>query len=139
MRALLVEDDPLLGDGIKVALEREGYALDWFTCGKPALEALALEAFSVVILDLGLPDCDGLEVLRRLRQQSAMPVLILTARDAVEERIQGLDAGADDYVLKPFDLQELLARLRVVIRRAAGRAVHNDFVYQWASGDRRDG
>lgn len=122
MRALLVEDDPLLGDGIKVALEREGYALDWFTCGKPALEALALEAFSVVILDLGLPDCDGLEVLRRLRQQSAMPVLILTARDAVEERIQGLDAGADDYVLKPFDLQELLARLRVVIRRAAGRA-----------------
>ncbi|MBN8412989.1 response regulator transcription factor [Halomonas denitrificans] len=122
MRALLVEDDPLLGDGIKVALEREGYAVDWFTQGSQALRAMACEPFSVMVLDLGLPDCDGVDLLRRLRLTSSLPVLILTARDAIEDRIQGLDAGADDYVLKPFDLQELLARLRVITRRAAGRA-----------------
>ncbi|GEN23068.1 DNA-binding response regulator [Halomonas cupida] len=121
MRALLVEDDPLLGDGVKTALEREGYAVDWFTSGRSALAALVAEEFSVVILDLGLPDCDGLEVLAGIRQTSALPVLILTARDAIEERVRGLDAGADDYVLKPFDLQELLARLRVIMRRASGR------------------
>lgn len=122
MRVLLVEDDPLLGGGIKTALEREGYTVDWFTLGREALSAASSEAFTVVVLDLGLPDIDGMQVLNRLRQQSSLPILILTARDAVEERIRGLDAGADDYVLKPFDLQELLARLRVVTRRSEGRA-----------------
>lgn len=122
MRALLVEDDPLLGDGIKSALEREGYAVDWFMNGYQALEAINTEPFTVVILDLGLPDIDGLELLGQLREHSSLPTLILTARDAVEDRIKGLDSGADDYVLKPFDLQELLARLRVVTRRASGRA-----------------
>lgn len=122
MRILLVEDDPLLGDGIKTALVREAYTVDWFTEGRHALEAVHNETFSAMILDLGLPDMDGMTVLKRLREASALPILILTARDAVEERIRGLDAGADDYVLKPFDLQELLARLRVVTRRAEGRA-----------------
>lgn len=122
MRALLIEDDPLLGDGIKIAMEREGYAVDWFTRGQDGLLAVRNDEFSVVVLDLGLPDLDGLDVLAGIRRHTALPVLILTARDAVEDRIRGLDAGADDYVLKPFDLQELLARLRVVMRRAEGRA-----------------
>nr|WP_300310246.1 response regulator transcription factor [Halomonas sp.] len=122
MRALLVEDDPLLGDGLKTALEREGYAVDWFQQGGNALEALKREPFSVMVLDLGLPDMDGLDVLTEVRRSGSLPVLILTARDAIDQRIRGLDAGADDYVLKPFELQELLARLRVIRRRAAGRA-----------------
>ena len=121
MRALLVEDDPLLGDGIKTALEREGYTVDWFMLGREAISAIGNETFSVLILDLGLPDMDGMQVLKLLRRQSTLPILILTARDAVEDRIGGLDAGADDYVLKPFNLQELLARLRVVMRRSDGR------------------
>ena len=121
MRALLVEDDPLLGDGIKTALEREGYTVDWFMLGREAISAIGNETFSVLILDLGLPDMDGMQVLKLLRRQSTLPILILTARDAVEDRIGGLDAGADDYVLKPFNLQELLARLRVVMRRSEGR------------------
>ena len=121
MRALLVEDDPLLGDGIKTALEREGYTVDWFMLGREAISAIGNETFSVLILDLGLPDMDGMQVVKLLRRQSTLPILILTARDAVEDRIGGLDAGADDYVLKPFNLQELLARLRVVMRRSEGR------------------
>ena len=121
MRALLVEDDPLLGDGIKTALQREGYTVDWFMLGREAISAIGNETFSVLILDLGLPDMDGMQVLKLLRRQSTLPILILTARDAVEDRIGGLDAGADDYVLKPFNLQELLARLRVVMRRSEGR------------------
>ncbi|OLO05415.1 response regulator [Salinicola socius] len=122
MRVLLVEDDPLLGDGIRTALIREGYVVDWLTKGRDALEAVRVEPFSLVVLDLGLPDIDGLEVLKGIRRHYPLPVLILTARDAVDQRIMGLDAGADDYVLKPFDLQELLARMRVVTRRAEGRA-----------------
>lgn len=122
MRVLLVEDDPLLGDGIKTALQREGYAVDWLENGHDALAAVRYDSFSVVVLDLGLPDIDGMQVLAGIRRHSALPVLILTARDDIEARIAGLDRGADDYVLKPFDLQELLARLRVVMRRAEGRA-----------------
>ncbi|WP_280570473.1 response regulator transcription factor [Chromohalobacter sp. 296-RDG] len=123
MRILLVEDDPLLGDGIKTALTRDAYTVDWFTKGHHAIEAVHNESFSAMILDLGLPDMDGMVVLEGLRKaSSSLPILILTARDAVEERIRGLDAGADDYVLKPFNLQELLARLRVITRRAEGRA-----------------
>ncbi|GAA3903206.1 response regulator transcription factor [Halomonas piscis] len=122
MRILLIEDDSLLGDGVKCALERQGYVVDWLSRGREGLTALENEDFSAVILDLGLPDIDGLEVLASVRRTSNVPLLILTARDAIESRIRGLDAGADDYVLKPFDLQELLARLRVVTRRASGHS-----------------
>ncbi|KAA6175131.1 response regulator [Pseudomonas veronii] len=123
MRLLLIEDDVALGEGIHQALVREGYTVDWLQDGSSALHALLSETFDVVVLDLGLPRMDGLEVLRRLRDSgSNLPVLILTARDATEDRIAGLDAGADDYLIKPFDLAELKARLRALLRRSAGRA-----------------
>lgn len=122
MRVLLVEDDPLLGDGIKTALQREGYAVDWVDNGREAMAAARYDDFSVMVLDLGLPDVDGLKVLEAVRGRGSLPVLILTARDDIDSRLAGLDGGADDYVLKPFDLAELLARLRVVTRRAEGRA-----------------
>ncbi|MDR5906643.1 response regulator [Franzmannia qiaohouensis] len=121
MRILLVEDDPSLGEGMRVALHREGYTVDWLRNGGDALAALDSDAFSALILDLGLPDMDGLEVLARLRRRHTLPVVVLTARDALVDRLRGLDGGADDYVLKPFDLAELLARLRVVTRRGEGR------------------
>lgn len=122
MRVLLVEDDPLLGDGIKTALQREGYAVDWMDNGREAMAAARYDDFSVMVLDLGLPDIDGMKVLEAVRGRGSLPVLILTARDDIDSRLAGLDGGADDYVLKPFDLAELLARLRVVMRRAEGRA-----------------
>jgi two-component system response regulator QseB len=123
MRLLLIEDDVALGEGIHQALTREGYTVDWVHDGASALHALLSEVFDLAILDLGLPKMDGLTVLRRLRESgSALPVLILTARDATEDRIAGLDAGADDYLIKPFDLSELKARLRALLRRSAGRA-----------------
>ncbi|WP_016855782.1 response regulator transcription factor [Halomonas smyrnensis] len=122
MRVLLVEDDPLLGDGIKTALQREGYAVDWMDNGREAMAAARYDDFSVMVLDLGLPDVDGMKVLESVRGRGSLPVLILTARDDIDSRLAGLDGGADDYVLKPFDLSELLARLRVVMRRAEGRA-----------------
>lgn len=123
MRLLLVEDDVALGEGIHLALSREGYTVDWVKDGASALHALLSEVFDLAILDLGLPRLDGLEVLRRLRESgSSLPMLILTARDATEDRIAGLDAGADDYLIKPFDLSELKARLRALLRRSAGRA-----------------
>lgn len=123
MRLLLIEDDQALGDGIHQALKREGYTVDWLQDGSSGSHALLSESFDLVVLDLGLPRLDGLEVLRRLRQSgSLIPVLILTARDATEDRIAGLDAGADDYLIKPFDLAELKARLRALLRRSAGRA-----------------
>jgi two-component system response regulator QseB len=123
MRLLLIEDDVALGEGILQALSREGYTVDWVKDGASALHALLSEGFDLAILDLGLPKLDGLTVLKRLRESgSALPVLILTARDATEDRIAGLDAGADDYLIKPFDLSELKARLRALLRRSAGRA-----------------
>lgn len=123
MRLLLIEDDVALGEGIHQALAREGYTVDWLQDGSSALHALLSETFDAVVLDLGLPRMDGLEVLRRLRDSGAtVLVLILTARDATEDRIAGLDAGADDYLIKPFDLAELKARLRALLRRSAGRA-----------------
>ena len=122
MRLLLVEDDPALGEGIRVALKPEGYTVDWVQDGRSALHALTHERFDLAILDLGLPDMDGLDVLRRLRErQQAVPVLVLTARDATGDRIQGLDAGADDYLIKPFEVGELTARLRALLRRSFGR------------------
>ncbi|WP_294106127.1 response regulator, partial [Thiolapillus sp.] len=124
MRVLLAEDDPLLGDGLKAALLAEGYTVDWFRDGQQSLYAALDEAFDIVILDLGLPGLDGLEVLRALRDRKKdVPVLILTARDALDDRVRGLDLGADDYLTKPFDLDELAARRRSLIRRSHGRSV----------------
>ena len=123
MRLLLVEDDTALGEGICDGLRQEGYTLDWLRDGLSGLHALQHEVFDLVILDLGLPRLGGIELLRRVRAGgNSLPVLILTARDATEDRISGLDAGADDYLVKPFDLNELNARLRALLRRSAGRA-----------------
>jgi two-component system response regulator QseB len=123
MRILLAEDDPLLGDGIRAGLGLEGDTVDWVTDGVAADQALATDEFDLLVLDLGLPRRDGMEVLRGLRKRGDMtPVLILTARDKVADRVAGLDAGADDYLSKPFDLDELLARVRALTRRHTGRA-----------------
>ena len=122
MRVLVVEDDALLGDAIQAGLKQAGYAVDWMKDGASAEQALAIEPYAAVVLDLGLPRLLGLEVLRRLRGRSVpTPVLILTAMDTVDDRIKGLDAGADDYLVKPFDMGELAARLRALIRRASGK------------------
>lgn len=122
LRILLVEDESALGEGIRVALKPEGYTVDWVQDGASALHALSHEAFDLTILDLGLPRLDGLEVLSRLRAgANPVPVLVLTARDATEDRIAGLDAGADDYLVKPFDVNELKARLRALLRRSFQR------------------
>jgi DNA-binding response OmpR family regulator len=122
MRVLVVEDDNLLGDALQAGLKQAGYAVDWLRDGLSADQALSTEPYVAAVLDLGLPRAGGLEVLRRLRQRgSALPVLILTARDTVEDRITGLDGGADDYLVKPFDMGELSARLRALIRRGNGQ------------------
>jgi DNA-binding response OmpR family regulator len=122
MRLLLVEDDPMVGEAVREGLRQEGYVVDWVRDGKAADAALSANAFALVLLDLGLPRKDGLDVLRSLRdRREATPVLVITARDTVQQRIEGLDAGADDYLLKPFDLDELSARVRALLRRASGR------------------
>ena len=122
MRILLVEDETALGEGIRVALKPEGYTVDWVQDGASALHALTHEAFDLAVLDLGLPRLDGLQVLERLRANAnPVPVLVLTARDATSDRIAGLDAGADDYLVKPFDVDELKARIRALLRRSFNR------------------
>ncbi|AJD47998.1 DNA-binding response regulator [Isoalcanivorax pacificus W11-5] len=122
MRVLLVEDDIALAQGIRVALKPEGYTVDWLQDGASALHALQHESFDVAILDLGLPKLDGLAVLRQLRASAdPVPVLVLTARHTTSDRILGLDSGADDYLTKPFDVAELKARLRALLRRSAQR------------------
>jgi DNA-binding response OmpR family regulator len=138
MRILLVEDDPQLGDGLTVGLRQAGFAVDWVRDGLAADHALASESFDLVVLDLGLPRLDGMALLGRLRGRGqSLPVLILTARDATADKIAGLDAGADDYLIKPIDLDELAARVRALTRRAAGRAQpvlrHGDLVVDPAS------
>lgn len=123
MRVLLVEDDPMIGEAVCVALRDAAYAVDWVKDGTIADAALRRGEHQAVLLDLGLPGRDGLEVLRRLRQAgSGLPVVVITARDAVDDRIKGLDLGADDYVVKPFDVDELLARLRAIVRRQGGQS-----------------
>lgn len=118
MRILLVEDDEMLGQAINTALRRNSYTVDWLTLGEQVSPAVASEEFDLIILDLTLPDIDGLTVLTRLRKQKIkLPVLILTARDSTNDRVRGLDCGADDYLGKPFDLEELLARIRALLRR----------------------
>jgi two-component system OmpR family response regulator/two-component system response regulator QseB len=126
MRILLVEDDKLLGDGVQAGLAQSGFNVDWVRDGVAAELALKTGEYAGVVLDLGLPRLSGLELLERLRRGGdKVPVLILTARDRVEDRIKGLDGGADDYVVKPFDLHEVAARLRALIRRASGEAAPN--------------
>jgi DNA-binding response OmpR family regulator len=123
MRVLVVEDDPLLGDAICIGMRQRGFAADWVRDGIAAETALKTETFAAVILDLGLPRLSGMQLLRQRREaHDGTPVLILTARDAIHERVQGLDAGADDYVVKPVDLDELAARLRALVRRSGGDA-----------------
>src|SRR5574338_58925 len=122
MRVLLVEDDGLLGDGLAAGLREAGFVVDWVRDGLAAEAALAAESFAAVVLDRGLPRRDGLTVLANLRQSgSPVPVLVLTARDQVADKVRALDLGADDYVVKPFDLDEIAARLRALVRRAHGR------------------
>ncbi|MDP3519935.1 MAG: response regulator transcription factor, partial [Hydrogenophaga sp.] len=144
MRALVVEDDPGIASGLQASLRQAGYAVDLCVSLHTAWLALAVEPFDVMLLDLGLPDGEGLDLLARLRRQPVpaaghggllrhdMPVLIMTARDGVSDRISGLDSGADDYIVKPFDANELLARLRAMLRRAGGRSSpvieHGDLV-----------
>lgn len=121
MRILLAEDDRMIGDAVRTALRQQGYAVDWVQDGQLADSVLTTERFDLALLDLGLPRMDGIEVVRNLRQrQSATPVIIITARDGIEDRIKGLDAGADDYVVKPFSLDELAARMRSALRRSSG-------------------
>lgn len=119
MRLLLVEDDVMVASGIKLGLTGAGYAVDWVGSAERALEVTRLETFDLAVIDIGLPGMDGLELTQNLRKQGhAMPVLILTARDALQDRVQGLDMGGDDYMVKPFELPELLARLRALLRRS---------------------
>jgi two-component system OmpR family response regulator/two-component system response regulator QseB len=123
MRILVVEDDPLLGDGLQAGLRQRGFDVDWLKDGVAAELAIRGEPYKAVVLDLGLPRLDGLDLLRRERTKgSSIPILVLTARDAIGDRVKGFDTGADDYVVKPVDLDELAARLRALIRRAQGEA-----------------
>lgn len=123
MRILLVEDDRMIAEGVRKALRGEGFAVDWVEDGESGLSAVSGQPYDLLLLDLGLPKRDGLDVLRTLRARGlSLPVLILTARDAIADRVKGLDAGADDYLIKPFDLDELGARMRALIRRQLGRS-----------------
>jgi len=125
MRILLAEDDELIGEGVVAALSRRGMEVDWCRDGIQARNALKTGSFSLLVLDLGLPRLDGIRLLQEIRAKgNLIPVLILTARDSVKDRVAGLDAGADDYLVKPFSLEELLARTRALRRRGAGRAVN---------------
>ncbi len=123
MRVLLIEDDLMIGDAVSIGLKDHAYAVNWVKNGLAIATLLRTERYQAVLLDLGLPKLDGLEVLRRIREyDDAVPVLIITARDDIQQRILALDGGADDYLIKPFDVREMLARLRAVLRRQNGRA-----------------
>jgi two-component system, OmpR family, response regulator len=123
MRVLLIEDDPMIGNAIMAALKDESYAVDWLRNGQTALQTMSRQHYDFVLLDLGLPGKDGFDVLNILRNGgNNVPLLIITARDGIEDRVRGLDTGADDYLAKPFEMRELLARMRAVIRRKAGMA-----------------
>ncbi len=125
MRVLLIEDDILIGNGLKMGLPAMGFAVDWFKEGTLGMKALASAEYDVVILDLGLPGMDGLDILKTWRTSGQdVPVLVLTARDAISQRVEGLNLGADDYLGKPFDLDEVAARLRALVRRRHGVSSH---------------
>lgn len=122
MKVLLVEDDPMIGENIQIALESEAILVDWLTSGADAEKALYTHQYDALLLDLNLPQRDGIDILRDMRKRgNALPVLIMTARDTVAQRVLGLHAGADDYLVKPFDLDELIARLHAIVRRARGQ------------------
>ncbi|MES2102524.1 MAG: response regulator transcription factor [Pseudomonadota bacterium] len=122
MKILLVEDDPMIGENIQIALEGEAILVDWLTDGAAAENALRLHRYDALLLDLSLPLRDGIDILRELRARGdAIPVLVMTARDTVPQRVLGLQSGADDYLVKPFDLDELIARIHALVRRARGR------------------
>jgi len=122
MRLLVVEDDRMIGESVRTALRQEGYAVDWVRDGADADAAMQAERYDLVLLDLGLPGKSGLELLKAARARGdAMPMLVMTARDAIGDRVTGLDAGADDYLVKPFDLDELSARVRALLRRPSGQ------------------
>ena len=122
MKLLLVEDDALLGDGVRAGLKQAGFAVDWAQDGLAAKVALESEEYDLLLLDLGLPKLSGMDLLKLVRaKRASLPVLILTARDTVADRVAGLNAGADDYLVKPFDLDELIARLNALLRRSAGQ------------------
>jgi two-component system, OmpR family, response regulator len=123
MRVLLVEDDQMIGEAVQGELRDSSYAVDWVRDGRLALTSLATHVYDAILLDLGVPGADGIEVLRTVRRaDNPVPLIIITARDSVEDRIRGLDEGADDYLVKPFDMSELRARMRAVIRRRGGQA-----------------
>lgn len=122
MRILLLEDDVMIAEALSGTLKAAGFAVDWVADGVLAESALAQHSYTLALLDIGVPRLDGLAVLRRLRQTQHLPAIVITARDAIEDRIAGLDSGADDYVVKPFDPSELLARIRAVIRRHGGQS-----------------
>ncbi len=123
MRILLVEDDPMIGESVTDWLSADGYAVDWLQDGESAVIALRTTEYALAVLDLGLPGKSGIDVLKDIRShQNPIPVLITTARDTLEDRLLGLDSGADDYLIKPFDLEELSARIRALIRRSSGRS-----------------
>ncbi len=139
MRILLIEDDPLIGTAVEQTLKDSRYSIDWIKNGQQALAAIDTQTYSVILLDLGLPGKDGIEILKAIRdQQNPVPVIIVTARDALEDRITGLDLGADDYLVKPFRVSELEARIRAVTRRNQGNARSSlecgDLVLDIASG-----
>ena len=122
MRLLLIEDDPLLGEAVRAALRQAGYAVDWVQDGHSGRTALRGHGYEALLLDLGLPDGDGMQLIAELRDAGeSLPILVLSARDLIRDRVHGLDLGADDYLVKPFDLDELVARIRVAVRRRAGR------------------
>ncbi|MDP3007909.1 MAG: response regulator [Methylococcales bacterium] len=126
MRLLLVEDDEILGDGLVAGLKMEGYAVDWLTNGRLADEALKTNSYELIVLDWNLPEMNGMEILRALRsRKNETPVMVLTAKDTIPDRVQGLDTGADDFVIKPFELDEVCARLRALARRNEGRSIPN--------------
>src|ERR1700753_2612193 len=144
MRVLLVEDDRMIAEAVRTALDQDGHVTDWMADGAAALGALATSRFDIVLLDLGLPRKDGLSVLRQARERGDLtPVIIITARDDVRSRIAGLDSGADDYLVKPFDLDELTARMRAALRRSAGRGdpviEHGDIRLNHATREVRKG
>lgn len=123
MRLLMVEDDTMIGESVRLGLRHDGFVVDWVQDGKAAEVAVGIESYALLLLDLGLPKKSGLEVLRGLRaSKNNIPILLITARDSVADRIQGLDSGADDYLVKPFDLDELSARIRALLRRQSGRS-----------------
>ena len=134
MKIFLVEDDLAVGRALQAVLQQDGHDVTWVRLGADSARFLKDAGYDAMLLDLGLPDCDGIELLKRLRAQDhTLPVLVITARDALQDRLNGLDGGADDYLIKPFEIPELLARLRAVVRRAQGRA--NVVDATWTIGD----